>query len=322
MQQIIALLSKKGIKSGYQLGRLKGCQFYGTTNRSTGRSCLGGKQHTSNNFYVELQRNGNVNFHCFASECSKANTIIGKWISSLHAMLDDSELWQPGPSVDAALLSNVMQLAAKQTPKKEQISEQPFYTQLSDRICEYLTHYFVFVTSSVVYVKQKLDENGKVCDYERFSDKQLGPIVRPYKAAFAIFDNSWQRDQYATKARFVGQPWDERTKPDEYNLCAGLMPLLSEQQRPLDAEELKQIQPILDHILQSLCSNNSTDYQHLMAWFAHVMQHPELKVGWTPVLISEQGVGKGMILSSLLCGIFQELGLHVTNFSSVVNRYE
>jgi hypothetical protein len=39
------------------------------------------------------------------------------------------------------------------------------------------------------------------------------------------------------------------------------------------------------------------------------------------VIISEQGVGKGMIFSSLIGGMFQELGLHVTNFDSVVNRY-
>lgn len=39
------------------------------------------------------------------------------------------------------------------------------------------------------------------------------------------------------------------------------------------------------------------------------------------VLISQQGVGKGMILSTLLGGIFEELGLHVTNFSGVVDRF-
>lgn len=319
--QISSMLAKKNIRGGYSLGRLKGCQFYGSTLRNgSGRNCMQGKHHDSNNFYVELQRNGNVNFHCFASDCCKSNTVIGKWITSLDQMLADNQLWQPGPTVDAALLSNTMHLATKQTPKKEQLSEQPFYDRLTDRVCEYLAHYFVFVTSSVLYVKQKLDEHLKVCDYERFSDKQLGPIVRPYKSAFYIFDSSWQRDQFATKSRFVGQPWDERTKPDEYNLCAGLMPLLAEPARQLDTEELAQIQPILNHIKDSICSSNETDYKHLLAWISHVCQFPERKVGWCPVLISTPGAGKSIILGSLLCGIFQELGVHVTNFSSVVNR--
>ncbi len=39
------------------------------------------------------------------------------------------------------------------------------------------------------------------------------------------------------------------------------------------------------------------------------------------MVISEQGVGKGLVFSSLMGGIFQELGLHVTNFDSVVNRF-
>lgn len=47
----------------------------------------------------------------------------------------------------------------------------------------------------------------------------------------------------------------------------------------------------------------------------------DIKIASVQVLISDQGVGKGMVFSTLMMGIMQELGLHVTNFDSVVNRF-
>lgn len=315
------MLSKAGIRSGYKLGRLKGCNIYGTTRRETGRGCICNRHHQSNNFYCQLQKNGNVSFHCYASECSKANTVIGQYITDLSAMLEDSELWQPGRDVDAALLKNVERLANKKfNSKKSTLEEQPFFPLLEQRVCTYLACYFTFITTQVTYVKQTLHDDGTVVDFKSFNDSLLRVITRPYGWAFKLFDNSPLRDTLATKARFVGNPHDDRVAHDEFNLCKGCMPLLSVPARPLNTDEQSQLQPILDHIKESLCAGNETDFSNFMAWIAHVMQHPEQKVGWCPVLISEQGVGKSIILNSLFKGIFADLGHHVTNFSQVVQR--
>lgn len=37
--------------------------------------------------------------------------------------------------------------------------------------------------------------------------------------------------------------------------------------------------------------------------------------------MSPQGSGKGLILSRLLCSIFDKLGHHVVNFSSIIDRF-
>ncbi len=156
----------------------------------------------------------------------------------------------------------------------------------------------------------------------------------------------------ATKVKFVGNPWGCRVRHQEYNLCAGMMPRLKQSKRSLSEEDIQELQPILDHIKDCLCAGNQQDYTNLLAWLAHIMQDPAEKTGWCPVtshpscdyiwkvdneapdalstltkdpssqvLISDQGVGKGMVFSSLMMGIMQELGLHVTNFDSVVNRF-
>ena len=69
MSIITELLSTRRIRGGFQLGRLKGSHFYGVTNTTTGRDCAYGHRHQSNNFYVDLQRSGDVVYHCYGSEC-------------------------------------------------------------------------------------------------------------------------------------------------------------------------------------------------------------------------------------------------------------
>jgi hypothetical protein len=100
-----------------------------------------------------------------------------------------------------------------------------------------------------------------------------------------------------------------------------MMPLLKTERRTLSEADIAELQPILTHIREVLCAGSTPDYESLMAWLAHVVQDPAEKTGWCPVIISNQGTGKGMIFSSLVGGIFAELGLHVTNFDSVVSRF-
>lgn len=121
------------------------------------------------------------------------------------------------------------------------------------------------------------------------------------------------------QVKFVGQPWDSRVGPDEYNLCANMMPLLKTERRTLSEADKAELQPILTHICQVLCAGSEPDCDSLIAWLAHVVQDPAEKTGWCPVIISGQGTGKGMIFSSLVGGIFAELGLHVTVSLRVCN---
>ena len=281
------LLGRFGMTGGFQLGRLKGYHVYGTTCSSTGRSCAYGPRHHSNSFYVAFERSGNVNYYCYGSEClSQKPVCLGQWCSDLSTMLASSEMFAPGPNLDAALLHNLKQLAVKNTPKKEKMSEQPWYEELEYRICAYLSNYFIFVSTPAVYVRQTLDADGGVLDYVRYTASQLKSVTKPYAWAFDIWDNSHLRESMATKVKFVGNPWDSRVRPHEYNLCAGMMPLLKQSRRSLSEHDVQELQPILDHIKDCLCAGNEQDYANLMAWLAHIIQDPAEKTGWCPVTSS------------------------------------
>ncbi len=45
-------------------------------------------------------------------------------------------------------------------------------------------------------------------------------------------------------------------------------------------QELKQTQPLLDHIKASLCAGDDQDYVVFMGWIAHVARYPNRKIGW------------------------------------------
>ena len=139
------LLGRFGMTCGFQLGRLKGYHLYGTTVAATGRNCAYGPRYVSNNFFVAFEKSGNVSYHCYGSECQPRQPVcLGQWCNELDAMLASSEMFAPGPNLDAALLHNLnfKQLALKNTPKKQKISQQPWYDSLEQRICAYMSHYF------------------------------------------------------------------------------------------------------------------------------------------------------------------------------------
>lgn len=46
----------------------------------------------------------------------------------------------------------------------------------------------------------------------------------------------------ATKVKFVGNPWDSRVRPHEYNLCVGMMPLLKQSKRSLSKRNVQELQ--------------------------------------------------------------------------------
>ncbi len=140
----------------------------------------------------------------------------------------------------------------------------------------------------------------------------------PYAWGFNIWNTSPTRTE---RLRFVGKPIDTTTGADEYNMCANKMPNLRIPYSAVTPKELTIIQPLLDHIKHCLCSGVEEDYRHFMQWLGHLAQKPDRKTGWTPLFESEQGVGKGLIFSGLLKGIFQDLALHVTNFKGVVSRF-
>ena len=170
-----------------------------------------------------------------------------------------------------------------------------------------------------MYVKQYW-EDGQVQGFTEYTADKLKNVVKPIKWCFDILDNSYLREQLATKLKFVGCLFEDRVADNEYK-CINAMPVLKLPHNPPSSEDLETIEPLLTHIKEALCASVQEDYEHFIAWVAHIAQKPDVKIGWCPLFMSEQGTGKGFVLGTLLPNIFDKLALHVTNFSSVVERY-
>jgi hypothetical protein len=308
-------LADKGLGTGFDMGRLKGSQFYCTTTRSSGRTCCYGGRHDSNNFYVDFERSGRITYNCYSSRCAhQKELLLGQWCPNLDTMLGNTQMWQPGVQVDAALLKNAITYARRATPAKEKMIDQDWFPDLEETICRYISHFLVFVSDPSIYVLQTRDSDGDVATYMRYDSKRLANVVRPYKQAFEIWDSSHLRQTMGTKIKFVGQPWDSRVAPTEYNLCHGMMPLLKSERRQLSESDMAELEPILAHIRDVLCAGVEQDFKHLIAWLAHVVQDPAEKVGWCPVIISEQGTGKGVSLASYCIKFLTETSTFVLGY--------
>ena len=63
------------------------------------------------------------------------------------------------------------------------------------------------------------------------------------------------------------------------------------------------------HMFEILCDGNAENFNYLLAWFADLFQHPEVKPGVAVVLYGDQGSGKSILSEQVLSKI---LGPHLT----------
>ncbi len=172
-----------------------------------------------------------------------------------------------------------------------------------------------------MYIQRTLGPDGEMLDFRTFNRKELGDHVKPFEWAFKLWESSTYRMESATLDQFCAEPFESDVPAKHFNLCANAMPLLSLPYMKPTTSEIDTIQPLLDHIQQSLVSGDQTDYLSFMKWLAHVVKHPNKKTGWMPFFIGPQGSGKGIILAGLMVKMFEGLGLHATNFDSVTGKF-
>ena len=183
------------------------------------------------------------------------------------------------------------------------------------------THSWALWPCCLLYIQRRLGPDGEMLDFRTFSRKELGDHVKPFDWAFKLWETSTYRMESATLDQFCAEPFESDVPAKHFNLCANAMPLLSLPYMKPTISEIETIQPLLDHILHSLVSEDQTDYLSSMKWLAHVVKHPNMKTGWMPFFIGPQGSGKGIILAGLMVKMFEGLALHATNFDSVTGKF-
>ncbi len=79
LKALTGLSTLFGGVDGFQFRHLRGDEMYFKT-AAEGRACAGGVRHSSNNFVVNLRRDGSMAFKCFSDKCAAhKNKIIGIW---------------------------------------------------------------------------------------------------------------------------------------------------------------------------------------------------------------------------------------------------
>jgi hypothetical protein len=278
-------LERRHIDCDFGNSRVQGNRIYYDCG-STGRKCRAGRHHDHNRFYVEFTRAGDMMMHCYSKDCCDVDVKLGQWVSNVMQLLE-ADVWGPTRSVNPRLLDTLMELALDATTKGKtrdsklrQMQDMPWWSQLEETVGAYISQYFKYVVRERLYIMQTLDHEGNVERFEAFKRGTITDTVRSYKWGFNIWDESSYKSEHATYARFCGEPYDEDVEEGEYNLARNAMPYLKLPiEQPTD-EEIQQIQPLLEHIKESLCGGDEDDYHVFMSWIAHVAQKPNAKIGW------------------------------------------
>ena len=249
-----------------------------------GRKCMHGRQHDHNRMYMEFTRADDIYMHSYSKSCSPLK--LGQWVTQLKQLLQ-ADVWTPTKSVNSPLLDNLMELALNATTlgktrdsKMRQMADMPWWGHLEETVSVYMSQFFKYVVREGLYIMQTLDNEGNVESFEAFKRATIKDTVRPYKWAFGIWEESSNKAENATFARFCGEAYEEDVEEGEHNPARNAMPYLKlPVQKPCD-EEVEQIQPLLQHIRDSLCAGDEADFREFMAWIAHVAKFPNKKIGW------------------------------------------
>jgi len=319
-------LSRRHIDTHHAHSKLIGNRIWYECGPS-GRKCFQDSHQDRNRAYVEFRRSGEMHFYCLSSKCaSKCPVKLGHWAKCLDDLLFNN-VWMPAEEVDGRLLDTVYNLASAESGSGNRarrhlaMADQPWFLHFEDTIARYMSHHYVFIKEQSMFIEKYLGADGEMVDFRTFAKAKLSDHTKPFDWAFKLWEASTYRLEKATLDQFVAEPFAKDVPPKAFNLCAKAMPLLETPYLQPTAEEIAEIQPLLDHILASLVSGDQQDYDSFMGWLAHVVKHPNKKIGWMPFFIGEQGSGKGIILGGLMVKMFDKLGLHATNFGSVTGQF-
>lgn len=116
------------------------------------------------------------------------------------------------------------------------------------------------------------------------------------KARWTTWANAWLADKHRREydgVEFFPNPDGAGGTPGYYNLWAGF---------GVDPSTTGSYSIFKDHLLTNVCAGDTTLFEYLFAWFAHIVQRPRDKIGVAIVLRGRMGTGKtkvGEVIGSL-----------------------
>lgn len=219
-------------------------------------------------------------------------------------------------------------IAEIEAEKKDQ---KGFYIHGEKMICwkvgEIVDHFnrkgFVFIRSGgkAPFAKLRRSKSGAV-EIVTMGEKALADLTAPY--SFAKYRDSGNDVKVELTPAY--KEWMGSINRKEYDRIvfkpeaeAGELNLWSE----IAMEPIHNSEPtiITRFILDSLCNGDVRKFNWLLDWLAHIVQKPAERCSVVPVLISEQGAGKGLLMDHIMARVLGDFFTVVETSAELMEKF-
>ena len=273
----------------------KGNNLISLKNKTKLRICpIRGEENKSDNAYLVIKDN-KLHYHCHDEGCKGQSKVIHEFQEKQTYMFTEppfKKYYNDFAKNEAKYIKVVGKCA---TPT-------PAYNDFIKRFMTEMNQYCVVITGNsrpyILYRTEKQTSTGKVVNWiAKFFDSFLSTYkVYTHSVYFGprIFLNSTlQRRFLEEDCKPLEKPTD--CPPQTFNTFQGLA--ISKEQALMRGK--KDPTKLLDFILVCWCSGDKGLFNHVMDWFAHLVQKPWIKMKASLVLQGLEGTGKGMIIQLL-----------------------
>jgi len=163
----------------------------------------------------------------------------------------------------------------------------------------------ILIGEEIAYVPTGKDKNGKmtfrkvsnpVSLYQIFND---GVGLNANKLKFLVRDVKFISNEPNVLSVFRGYPY-----------------------KPIDSVKLPLIQPFLDHVQKIICNNNLEVFEFILNWIAFIIQNPGEKCETALLLISDQGCGKNVFFTDIICKLVEGYAIsNETKIDNIIGRF-
>lgn len=158
------------------------------------------------------------------------------------------------------------------------------------------------------------------CDYIENEDDNEERNTKKRKVKFYT---CWYNHAAKTVFDCVTFKPESMTTERELNLWSGPLVDLESTRQFADAtyKGIYNIEFTLNFIKNILCNKDDQVYEYVIRWLATILQYPEKEVGTALAFISIEGVGKDLIMCSLLKKVFGTAFLRTSDVNDLVGRF-
>lgn len=249
----------------------------------------------------------------------------------------DSLHWQ---GYDPVEMANVIAKAKDSLIPSVHQTKEAAIEEIQEKLTTYLNQFFCFVPSTNgQYMMKTWESKKRLPTYVFFTRKGLKELL----SAGGDYRLKWPENSkggpsllkafelWTTSPRrlwFSSIVFTEKSAPEELNLWQGfeLTPSACREYRgysttgALTRKEFN-VNTILGHIYTWFCDGNVKLFYWFVSWMASILKTPFTKLGTVPVIISDEGAGKDLIINRSFKEIMGNMYFTTSQVDDIVGRF-